>query len=375
LEAPSNVSRALAAALKAARVPGCSAALVSREGVTWAGGFGWADLSTRRPAESDTVYHLFSGTKLFTATAVMQLVERGKVSLDDAATEFLPGAAALRGITIRDLLSHRSGLADSLRSFLSVTLGAADPPTTRDALNRYQYRVARPPREKVEYRNVNYAILGHVVTLASGVEYTEYVTNEILRPLGMKAGFRLEGSLRAEAATGYVQRLDPMRLLLWFLFPQLRGSLYGARAGEKVALAEFSLATPAIGGLVGSVVEWARFVQAHLAGGGPLLSSASAALMQTQVAAGTAGIESRVGVGLGWKVGSVDGRRFLNHEGGGAGFTSELRIYPDLALGVVIAMNAMSMPKTMRVAHAISEILVAHRDELNHGDPTRAVAS
>ena len=375
MKAPSNVSRAVAAALKVARVPGCSAALVGRDGVTWSGGFGWADLVTRRPAQPDTVYHLFSGTKLFTATAVMQLVERGKVSLDDAAVDFLPDSAALRGITIRDLLSHRSGLKDSLRSFLSVALGAADPPTTRDALSRYRYRLGRPPREKVEYRNVNYAILGHVVTVVSGVEYTEYVANEILRPPGMNAGFKLEGGFRSEAATGYVQRQDPMRLLLWYLFPEVRRALYTATVGKHVALAEFALATPAIGGLVGSVVEWAKLVHAHISGGGPLLSSASAGLMQSQVAAGAAGIESRVGVGLGWKIGRVEGRRFLNHEGGGAGFTSELRIYPDLGSGVVIAMNAMSMPKTMRVAHAISEILIAYRDELGDEASIREEAS
>jgi CubicO group peptidase (beta-lactamase class C family) len=294
----------------------------------------------------------------------VQLAERGELSLDDQVARFLPELSAAGDITIRDLLSHRSGLGDSLRSFLAVTLSTCDAPSTKEALSRYRFRARRPPRTKVEYRNVNYAILGHIVTLVSGVEYTTYVANEILRPLGMAGGFKLDGGLRAEAATGYVQRFDPMRLLLWYLFPELRGRLYAERVGHQVPLFEFNLATPAIGGLVGSVVEWAKFVHAHLTGGGPVLGAHSVSLMQTQVAAGSAGIESRVGVGLGWKIGEADGRRFLNHEGGGAGFTSELRIYPDEEVGVVIAMNAMSMPRTMRLAHKICETLLAHRHEL-----------
>ena len=179
----------------------------------------------------------------------------------------------------------------------------------------------------------------------------------------MNAGFTLDPT-RGDTATGYINRFDPMRLVLWSIFPDLRGNLYAETIGEHVALAPFSLATPAIGGLVGSVTDWAKFVQAHLSDGGPLLSPTSARMMQTQVAEGSAGIASRVGVGLGWKIGAVGDRRFLNHEGGGAGFTSELRIYPDHGVGVVIAMNAMRMPKTMRIAHTISETLFAQRFEL-----------
>jgi CubicO group peptidase (beta-lactamase class C family) len=269
----SNLKAVVTPLLDAAHAPGCSAALVTRAGAVWSEGFGFADLKTRRPAEPRTVYHLFSGTKLFTATAVVQLAERGELSLDDQVARFLPELSAAGDITIRDLLSHRSGLGDSLRSFLAVTLSTCDAPSTKEALSRYRFRARRPPRTKVEYRNVNYAILGHIVTLVSGVEYTTYVANEILRPLGMAGGFKLDGGLRAEAATGYVQRFDPMRLLLWYLFPELRGRLYAERVGDQVPLFEFNLATPAIGGLVGSVVEWAKFVHAHLTGGGPVLGA------------------------------------------------------------------------------------------------------
>ena len=81
--------------------------------------------------------------------------------------------------------------------------------------------------------------------------------------------------------------------------------------------------------------------------------------MQTMLAAGQPGIESRDGVGLGWKFGTSQGGRFLNHEGGGAGFTSELRLYPERRIGIALAMNAMRMPSTMRTAHAMCEALLS----------------
>ena len=78
---------------------------------------------------------------------------------------------------------------------------------------------------------------------------------------------------------------------------------------------------------------------------------------------GTAtGIESRVGVGLGWKVGRVGDRDFVNHEGAGAGFTSELRLYPSEGVGIALAMNVMRMPATMRLSHVLCEMVRTAQD-------------
>ena len=90
--------------------------------------------------------------------------------------------------------------------------------------------------------------------------------------------------------------------------------------------------------------------------------------MQTMVAVGAPGIESRLGMGLGWKFGRVGDRTFLNHEGGGAGFTSELRLYPAEGLGIVLAMNAMRMPATMRLAHEICETIIAQVIRAERGE-------
>jgi CubicO group peptidase (beta-lactamase class C family) len=337
---------------------------VDRTGLVWSGAFGFADLGQRRPAESRTIFHLFSGTKLFTATAVVQLAERGRLSLDDPLARFLPEIEGASDIRLTHLLSHSSGLRDSLRSFLAVILPPAPLPRSAEALARYPIRREAPPGAKVAYRNVNYALLGEVVTRASGVEYTDYVVREVLRPLGMSADFALSLPHRDHAATGYIGRWDPMRLVLWGLFPETRGRLYGDAVGGAVALRAFDLATPAIGGLLGSVEDFGLFLRAQLDPAGGVLVRDSTARMQTMAAAGAAGIESRAGVGLGWKLGRVGERTFLNHEGGGAGFTTELRLYPDAGIGIAVAMNTMRMPATMRLAHRVCEMIYAERGQL-----------
>lgn len=366
----SRIADDVMTALARAKVPGCSVALVDAEGVWWSGGFGLADVRSRTPAEPDTGYHLFSGTKLFTAVAVLQLAERGLLELEEPVARVLDDVGVPADITILHLLSHRSGLREDVKGLLGVVLADEALPSSAEALARYRIRRKSAPGEKVEYCNINYALLGELVTRVSGREYRDHVTDDILRPLEMNVGFAYSDAMRRHAATGTIERFDPMRLALWWLTPETRGRIYDERVGKLVALREFQLATPAIGGLVGTVPDFALFLRAQLAGGGPVLRPESVRRMQSLVAKGAAGIESRFGVGLGWKHGRVDGRAFLNHEGGGAGFTSELRIYPDAGIGVALAMNGMRMPRTMRVAHRICEAVYGAREALRaEGSP------
>jgi CubicO group peptidase (beta-lactamase class C family) len=344
--------------LESARIPGCSLALVSGKGTVWSEGFGYADVTSRRPATASTVYHLFSGTKLFTAAAVLKLAEDGVLDLNAKVTNYLPRVVSMEGITVRDLLCHASGLRETVRGFLAVYFPGDKPPTTAQALAGYDLRSNRPPGGKAEYRNVNYAILGEIVSRVSGAPYREFVRRRVLEPLSSDAGFEVTDFDSRFLATGYIARCDPTRALLRWVDPPTARRIYRGRAGiGLMALADYNLATSAAGGLIGSVGSFVPFIQSQLNDGRPLLSKASLRNMHTLAAAGKAGVTSREGVGLGWKIGVAGGRRFLNHEGAGAGFTSELRIYPDSGLGLVVLMNRSSMGRTIRVAHAICELM------------------
>lgn len=344
--------------LRQGAVPGCTIAVVDDAGVSTCEGFGVADLGSGRTAAPDTVYHLFSGTKLFTATAVMQLIEQGRISLDDPIGEHVPSAAHLTGVSVRHLLSHTSGLKDSLKAFIAAVISPETAPDAEHALGTYALVATHAPDiGRVSYRNVNYALLGALISRVGGAEYRDVVRARVLGPLGLDCDFAMRDAWLQRAATGHIDWFDPMRAVLRLLHPDIAHRLYRTRYGRHLALVDYGPSTSAIGGLVGTVPEFAAFLMAHLVADPRLLTKASYAEMHAQYGRGAAGIESRVGTGLGWKVGRVGGVPFLNHEGGGPGFTSELRLYPEQGIGVALAMNAMRMPGTMRVAHRIAEIV------------------
>lgn len=345
--------------LQAAKIPACSVVIVDRAGIISSGAFGYADLQQQRPATPNTAYHLFSGTKLYTATAVMQLVEAGKLSLDDPVGNHIPGLGQAGTITIKQLLSHTSGLKDTLKAFLAVTFEDEAPKTTAEALSRYRLALKREPGIKVEYCNANYALLGEIISRVADQPYTQYVTEHILKPLSMPVAFTLTEAMKADAATGYMRRWEVTRLLVRLMMPDIARKLYREPIDGFVALRNYDLDTAAIGGLVGPAVGFAPFVIAQLNGGAGILTKDSTQQMQTMVARGQAGIASKVGVGLGWKFGQTGENMFINHEGGGAGFTSETRIYPARGIGFVIAMNRMSPPHINMVAHRICEKIMS----------------
>jgi CubicO group peptidase (beta-lactamase class C family) len=337
-------------------IPGCSLIVVNRGGIVAMDAFGRASLSESRAATPHTAYHLFSATKLYTATACMQLLEQDRLRLDEAVVEVLPDYREQLSpeLTIRHLLSHTSGLKETNTAVLAVHVAGERAPTTAEALSRFKLRSGRAPGRKVEYRNVNYALLGEIVSQRSGQPYTTYVTEHILQPLGMQVAFSFAPQMKVDAARGYIAAWDPMWLMLRMIMPKLARKVSGPRIGKWQELRDYNLDTAAIGGLVGSVVEFAPFLIAHLNEGRGILSANSTRQMQTIVAHGQAGFEAKVGVGLGWKIGQVDGRRFINHEGGGAGFMTETRLYPHDQIGMILMMNVMGA-KVSRLAHRVCE--------------------
>lgn len=359
-----DLSERIQAELTAAGIPGCSLVVVNRDGILAAEAFGYASLTQARLATPHTAYHLFSATKLYTATACMQLVEQGKLQLTEAVADVLPEYRdkLSSALTVQHLLSHTSGLKDTTKALLAVHVDGERAPTTVEALSRYTIRSTRPPGQPVEYRNVNYALLGEIVTRRSGQPYTSYVMEHILRPLGMRVAFSLTPEMKSDAACGYIEYWNPMRLMLRWFMPDVARKVSGPRIGKWLELKDYNLDTAAIGGLVGSAVEFAPFLIAHLKDGQDILQANSVRQMQTVVAQGQAGFEAKLGVGLGWKIGQVNGHAFLNHEGGGAGFTSETRLYPQDQIGIIMLMNVMGV-KANRLAHRVCEMIRQNRLE------------
>ena len=329
-------------------VPGFSVSVVKGSRIRFIEGYGLADLAGKVPATPETVYMWFSMTKIVTATAIMQLAENGKLALDDPVGKFIPQfleIATLSPITIRQLLNHSSGLANPvpIKWVHPASDAGPEPKAFLTRLLRENGKLKAIPGQRASYSNVGYVALGEVVACVSGKPYKDYVEERILKPLAMdNTNFVYTSGMLDRAAVGYQKRWSLMSILLPLMgIPE--GILDG-RVGGYLAFNRFYLDGSAYGGLIGPVRDAARFLQVHVnrgeADGARLLSPDSVALMQQISARG-----SKLDVGFGWFRHTSEGTGFADHLeqlGGGAGFFSEMRIYPEESLGIIVMGNATS---------------------------------
>jgi CubicO group peptidase (beta-lactamase class C family) len=162
--------------LMASRVPGLSVAVVRADGVRWRYGLGLADLATRASATPETIYLWFSMTKIVTATAVMQLADGGRLSLDDPVARHYPPFGSLRPadraarVTVRHLLSHSGGLANPIpvRWVHPADQPGPDPAAFVDDLLTKHPKLSFEPGAKAKYSNLGFLVLGQVVEATAG---------------------------------------------------------------------------------------------------------------------------------------------------------------------------------------------------------------
>lgn len=189
-------------------VPGMIFAVVHRGKLVHCRALGVQDVKTKAPVTDATVFRIASMTKSFTALAVLKLRDADKLSLGDAATKFIPELSAQhvptadsRAIRVSDLLAHTSGfVTDDPWGDRQLAM----PEAQFSAFMRSNPPFARAPGTAHEYSNYGYALLGRIVTNASGMRYQDYVTREILKPLGMtSSAWEYSGIDPSRRAVGY----------------------------------------------------------------------------------------------------------------------------------------------------------------------------
>ena len=314
----------VAAAMQSRRVPGLALAIVEGDRVVSTHGFGYAD-ATGRPVTPATQFRIGSNTKGFTALAVMQLVEQGKVALEAPIRQYLPGFRladdkAAGQITVAHLLYHTSGIP-----------GEAGYDTFRQphlTLGEYVQRLSgvcldRPVGSAFEYSNANYNVLGLLVEAVSRESYAGYVQRHIFAPLRMthSSAAPLE-SPGGGMAQGYKW---------WFGWPRPATDLFSAAnapAGYVTSTAEdlshYLVAQMNDGRYQGaSVLSPAGIVRIHAEGA------------HTRFAAH--GVE--VGYAMGWGIADLDGSSIVTHTGATFAFASEQIIDMRRRLAVVVLTN------------------------------------
>ena len=325
--------------------PSISIAIVKNGQVVYNKAFGWADGPAQLPATPDTVYHWWSMTKIPTAIAILQLHDEGKLNIDDPVSDYLPFLQAeLDGksapsITIRQVLRHTSGLPDTIPAMIGWVHYEDVIYDQTDLLKKYlpKYKQLKfAPDSDASYSNLGYVVLGVIIEKVSGMRYEEYIRENILSQIGMEnTDFLYTAQMSDKIAVGshpIVSMYTPMLPFLLDMNPLIR-----EQKGTRYWFNKFYIdATPSTG-LIGSVNDAALLIKVLLSQT-DLLEPESYLLMLPN---GTAAIERP----LGWAEYNMTGRLWVQHSGGGPGFATVMRLYPEESLGIVIMANNTNLPR------------------------------
>jgi CubicO group peptidase (beta-lactamase class C family) len=278
------------------RLPSLAAAVLRDDELIWETAVGAADVEAGTEATPDTQYRIGSITKTFTAAAIMQLRDAGKLDLEDTLDRHVEGAAHTP--TIRRLLSHASGLQRETQDDSWLSLRFAQPDELLETLG--QAELVLPSGARFHYSNLAFALLGIVVERVSGVPYMDYVRERLFDPVGLT---RVSFDPESPAATGYVAQ--PYTDGAW--------DAIGVETGAWAAAGQ-------LWGTVGDICRWGAFLADP---DESILASSSAEEMRTvQAIADHERWLSGYGLGLGL---NRDGDRILaGHGGSMPGFIAQL---------------------------------------------------
>lgn len=325
-----EIEKAITAEMARQNIPGLSVAVVTAHQLRWANGYGLADLENFVPAKASTVYRLGSISKPITATAVMQLAEKGRLDLDAAIQKYVAGFPEKPWpVTARQLLGHLSGVrhyrneeeVNSTRHYLNLA----------DALHIFKDDpLLFEPGARFSYTTYGYTLLGCAVETASGMKFVDYARENIFRRAGMD-------TMRADD--------------VYAIIPNRAQGYRKTQSGElrNSALADTSNKIPG-GGFCSTVNDLAKFAIAVQTG--DLVKKDTLELMWTRQKTRDGQLTN---YGLGWGVGERNGLKEVGHSGGQPRVSTYLLMVPQKGVAVVIMSN-LEASRLRELARQIGDI-------------------
>lgn len=304
--------------------PGLSIGIVYDQDLIWAKGYGYTNREKHEQATPTSLYRIASISKLFTATAIMQLRDAGKLQLDDPVSKHLPWFHMKNvqpdapAITIRHLLTHTSGLPRELP--LPYWNDLKFP--TRDEMTRLlpEQDTIFPPEVEYKYSNLAFAIVGEVVAAVSGEPYPQYIEDHVLKPLGMQWTRVSPDPTTPGLAIGYRKRVP-------------------SEQREAEDFIDARGLTPAAN-LASNVEDLARFVSMQFregaAGGAQILKGSTLHEMHRVQWLRP---DWQSGQGLGFWIRHVGQQVRVGHDGAAPGFKSQIETSPADKFGVIVLIN------------------------------------
>ncbi len=307
-------------------LPGISVGIIYDQELIYAKGFGYSNLEDKTPATAQTLYRIASISKTFTATAIMQLRDEGKLRLDDPIEKFLPGFniknpfSDTREITVFQLITHTSGLPRNAgfpywtdRKF----------PTMKQILEALpEQEMIYPPGTQYKYSNLGIALLGEIVSVASGMSYEKYITENILKPLDMTS------------SSVFLTERDKEKLTVPYSYRFPDGSRRIMPFTDAKGIA------PAAN-ITSNIEDMSKYIslqfQKGRKGGNQILDSYTLEDMQRVQWLNT---NWTSGYGLGFRVWKQNNYTMVGHGGWVAGNRSQISFIPKEKIGIVVLTNA-----------------------------------
>ncbi len=332
-------------------VPGASIAIV-KDGRSYVKGYGVRTLGEAAPVDANTVFEIASTSKAFTATAMGMLVDDKKVGWDDPVVKALPwfamqSAWITREITLRDMLTHRSGLTGGYELF-----GDGSTLSRDEIVRRIRYRALSPPfRSGFAYSNLGYIVAGQTIAAVTGQSWDTFVRDRIFRRLDMTSTTTTYHELMASPDRSAAHEAPEGKLQV---IPTVDGDLAG----------------PA-GSVNSSAADMSHWVQMLLDGGAyhghRIIQSATLAETMSPQMVVPRGLPyslyfpeaAYTEYGMGWFISDYRGHRIISHSGDIQGFAAQVGLIPDLHAGVVILSNADGEVPVALEYRAFDEILGA----------------
>lgn len=332
-------------ALETLQIPGIAIGIVVDGQAVFMKGYGVRDFFNPSPVTENTLFAIGSCSKAFTTFALGQLVDEGSIAWDDPVIRYLPefrlkDLHATHHLTIRDLVTHRSGLPRHDLAWYNSKF------PRKEILNRLPHlEPTYDLREKFQYNNFMYAVAGLVIEKVSGKTWEEFVEERIFQPLGMdRSNFSVEVSSQADDfASPHSEKQNQI---------------------EVIPFRNITNLGPA-GSINSSVKDMVKWIEIQLAEGKGLIHKNTLKDMHiVQMPVHDPIFEDMFGYGLGWFTGLHDGRYFVAHGGGIDGFISEVTLYPKERIGVVVLTNSDRhgfFPMT--AAKEIADLLLGKEDD------------
>lgn len=336
-------------------VPGLALAVVQGDSLLYARGYGVTRLGGDEPVDAHTLFAIASTTKAMTTAALGMLVDEGKLSWDDPVTDHLPGFAlsdpyVSRELTVRDLLTHRVGVARFDNLWIMAPFDRAE--ILRRARHLPQVDGFR---QRYGYNNILYIAAGEVVAAVSGMSWDDFLESRLFRPLGMERSTTRQAVVesRGNAAHGHTRVEGQVQPIPWRNYDNIGGA----------------------GAAWSSAHDMARWMRLHLAAGefqgGRLLSADRVAEMyEPQTVMSVDSTSRRMhpsnhfqAYALGWRVQDLHGRRLIHHSGSINYTRTHVTLVPEDGIGVVAMANLSTSNLQLALTFWILDALQGRQPE------------